>query len=168
MTRGYNYDGTAYYRARYYDPNIGRFISEDPIGFKGSGTNFYAYTKNNPINFGDPLGLCTKQQCQNSVLYLSILNGIGSALGVVNPSLTGTMVDAGKTYATNPVFAAGVGVLVSQLGSAVFTGAGAVKLTGLITEYALPGVGWIATGYVAYNALTDAIDYYNANIGACQ
>jgi RHS repeat-associated protein len=31
-----------YYRARYYDPIIGRFISEDPNGF-GAGVNFYAY-----------------------------------------------------------------------------------------------------------------------------
>ena len=36
--------GLYYYRARYYDPAIGRFISEDPIGF-GGGTNFYAYVK---------------------------------------------------------------------------------------------------------------------------
>jgi RHS repeat-associated protein len=32
---GHNYDFTAYHRARYYDPSIGRFISEDPIGFSG-------------------------------------------------------------------------------------------------------------------------------------
>jgi RHS repeat-associated protein len=34
--------GLYYYRARYYDPKIGRFISEDPIRFSG-GINFYAY-----------------------------------------------------------------------------------------------------------------------------
>jgi len=45
------------YRMRYYDQNVGRFLSEDPIGFKGSGTNFYAYVYNNPINLVDPLGL---------------------------------------------------------------------------------------------------------------
>lgn len=54
---GYVYDSTSYYRARYYDPAIGRFISEDPIGFQGSGTNFYAYVRNNPTNTFDPLGL---------------------------------------------------------------------------------------------------------------
>ena len=46
-----------YYRARYYDPTIGRFISEDPIRFKG-GFNFYGYTSNNPIGRRDPSGLC--------------------------------------------------------------------------------------------------------------
>ena len=45
-----------YYRARYYDPKIGRFISEDPIGFEG-GMNFYAYVFNNPVRFLDPYGL---------------------------------------------------------------------------------------------------------------
>jgi RHS repeat-associated protein len=50
-------NGLYFYRARYYNPAIGRFISEDPIGFQGSGTNFYAYVKNNPINLIDPLGL---------------------------------------------------------------------------------------------------------------
>jgi RHS repeat-associated protein len=47
-----------YYRARYYDPKIGRFISEDPIGFVG-GVNFYAYVHDNPLLFIDPFGLHT-------------------------------------------------------------------------------------------------------------
>jgi len=45
-----------YYRARYYDPQIGRFISEDPIGF-GGGMKFYSYVKNNPAKYVDPSGL---------------------------------------------------------------------------------------------------------------
>jgi RHS repeat-associated protein len=45
-----------YYRARYYDPTSGRFLSEDPINFVG-GINFYAYVKNNVPNTFDPLGL---------------------------------------------------------------------------------------------------------------
>jgi hypothetical protein len=47
------------YRARYYNPTTGRFLSEDPMGFAGSGTNLYAYAKNNPINLKDPYGLCS-------------------------------------------------------------------------------------------------------------
>ena len=47
--------GLYFYRARYYDPSIGRFISEDPIRF-GGGINFYYYVKNNPVNFVDPKG----------------------------------------------------------------------------------------------------------------
>jgi RHS repeat-associated protein len=47
-----------FYRARYYDPQGGRFISEDPIGFDG-GPNFYAYVKNSPVGKFDPTGLAT-------------------------------------------------------------------------------------------------------------
>src|SRR6266536_2397998 len=48
--------GLIYYRARWYDPQQGRFISEDPIGFRG-GINFYGFVENNPVNYIDPLGL---------------------------------------------------------------------------------------------------------------
>jgi RHS repeat-associated protein len=48
--------GLYYYRARYYDPMVGRFTSEDPIGF-GGGNNFYAYALNSPVNLTDPSGL---------------------------------------------------------------------------------------------------------------
>jgi RHS repeat-associated protein len=52
-------DGTGlyYYRARYYDPAIGRFISEDPARLWGGSTNFYAYAYDNPISYSDPFGL---------------------------------------------------------------------------------------------------------------
>ena len=57
-----------YYRARYYDPRGGRFLSEDPIGFGGGDIDLYAYAMNNPVNLTDPDGLqatcddpCTRQ-----------------------------------------------------------------------------------------------------------
>ena len=52
-------DGTGlyYYRARYYDPVLKRFISEDPIGLAG-GANVLAYVRGNPISLTDPEGLC--------------------------------------------------------------------------------------------------------------
>jgi RHS repeat-associated protein len=47
--------GLFFLRARYYDPTIGRFLSEDPVGFP-AGSNFYRYVGNGPIDFADPLG----------------------------------------------------------------------------------------------------------------
>jgi RHS repeat-associated protein len=44
-----------YYRARWYDAEQGRFISQDPIGFK-SGMNFYSYVSNTPLIKTDPSG----------------------------------------------------------------------------------------------------------------
>jgi RHS repeat-associated protein len=51
-------DGTGlyYYRARYYMPSCGRFISEDPIGTSG-GINLYGYVGGDPVNATDPMGL---------------------------------------------------------------------------------------------------------------
>lgn len=48
--------GLYFYRARYYHPGMGRFISEDPLHLNG-GLNFYAYVGGDPINRVDPLGL---------------------------------------------------------------------------------------------------------------
>jgi RHS repeat-associated protein len=45
-----------YYRARYYDPKLGRFSSEDPIGFMG-GVNYYLYVDARPTVVRDPSGL---------------------------------------------------------------------------------------------------------------
>lgn len=52
-------DGTGlyYYRARYYNAGLGRFISEDPLGFGGGQDNFYAYVRGNPLSYSDPFGL---------------------------------------------------------------------------------------------------------------
>jgi RHS repeat-associated protein len=51
---GFNYN-----RARYYNPQTGRFVNvnEDPLGFGGGNSNVYAYVANNPTNFNDPIGL---------------------------------------------------------------------------------------------------------------
>ena len=47
--------GLYYFRARYYDPTLGRFLTQDPKGF-AVGVNFYAAMGDNPINANDPYG----------------------------------------------------------------------------------------------------------------
>ncbi|SPF44946.1 hypothetical protein SBDP1_520001 [Syntrophobacter sp. SbD1] len=61
-------NGLYYMRARYYDPTVGRFISEDPLGFGGGDVNLSAYVQNNPVNMIDPDG-------KNPVL-IAILAGV--------------------------------------------------------------------------------------------
>jgi len=51
--------GLYYYRARYYNPEIGRFLQTDPSGY-GAGMNWYAYCGNNSTNCVDPSGLYAK------------------------------------------------------------------------------------------------------------
>ncbi|QQX82580.1 hypothetical protein JK628_15220 [Shewanella sp. KX20019] len=51
--------GLTYMQARYYDPLIGRFYSNDPIGFTGAVDTFnrYSYVANNPYKYTDPTGM---------------------------------------------------------------------------------------------------------------
>lgn len=51
--------GIYYFRARYYHPELGRFLSEDPAGFV-DGMSLYEYATGDPVNFFDPLGLGSK------------------------------------------------------------------------------------------------------------
>src|SRR4030095_9635745 len=43
-------------RARFYDTDIGRWISTDPLGFGGGDVNLFRYVRNNPTNYTDPSG----------------------------------------------------------------------------------------------------------------
>jgi RHS repeat-associated protein len=49
------YPQESYYRARYYDSSLGRFVSEDPVHFRG-GVDFYRYVRNRSLNLVDPTG----------------------------------------------------------------------------------------------------------------
>ncbi|MCK4735244.1 MAG: hypothetical protein KAT65_22515, partial [Methanophagales archaeon] len=75
--REYDEDtGLYYYRARYYDAEVGRFLSEDSIGGI-DGPNLYVYAKNNPVNFVDPSGEAIV------VSALGIYMGISGVIGAI-------------------------------------------------------------------------------------
>ncbi|MEX2316721.1 MAG: RHS repeat-associated core domain-containing protein [Pirellulales bacterium] len=64
------------YNARWYDPNTGRFLSEDPSGLDGGDANFYRYVGNSPLNATDPSGLWISKPTDN-------IFGFGQ--GTINP-----------------------------------------------------------------------------------
>jgi len=78
-----------YYRARYYDPEAGRFLSEDPIEFVDSGTNFYAYVHNNPTDLIDPLGLKVTIAIGDRT-YSSTGNSVAGTITVTSDQTTDT------------------------------------------------------------------------------
>jgi RHS repeat-associated protein len=69
--------GFTYLRNRWYDPQSGRFLTQDPIGLAG-GVNLYAYAGNNPVAYTDPFGLdpCSlhdRSKCE----FLKVSGSIG-------------------------------------------------------------------------------------------
>ncbi len=134
---GREYDsgtGLYYYRARYYDPEIGRFISEDPLEFK-AGVNFYSYVNNNPVNFNDPSGL------------LGFFGG---------PSIS-----AGTAPGAN-ASASAIGVFGTENGQIAITSSISVKGTNLATGAAGPGRGW--TGGFFINDVSDFLNSNSINL----
>jgi RHS repeat-associated protein len=63
-------DGTGlyFYRERYYNPTLQRFITEDPLEF-AAGVNFYGYVSGNPISIKDPSGLDWKYSQGSGAIY---------------------------------------------------------------------------------------------------
>jgi len=82
-------DGTGlfYYRARFYNPQFQRFITEDPFGFSG-GINHYVYAADEPISASDPFGLAPNMDVQ-----AALTNKIQNLFpGSVYDETTGTLI----------------------------------------------------------------------------
>lgn len=101
--------GLYYYRARHYDPTLGRFLQPDPLGYV-DGFNLYAYVGNNPINYWDPYGLFSWGNFGGAVAKGTVIGGIaGAGGGAVVGSLAGGV-------------GAGPGALAGGVGGAVTGG----------------------------------------------
>ncbi|MGV9503901.1 RHS repeat-associated core domain-containing protein [Streptomyces sp. NPDC003642] len=102
-------DGTGllYYRSRYYDPQTGRFISQDPIGHAG-GTNLYQYALSSPTTYTDPSG--------NSPLIAGCIIGgvVDGGLDWLTQRLSGRKVNWGQVGQS-----AALGCLGGMLGAGI-------------------------------------------------
>jgi RHS repeat-associated protein len=123
--QGREYDALVkayYFRDRMYDPEVRRFLSEDPIEFLGGDYNLYRFVGNNPTNYIDPSGL--ESWWQTIKIYAAatwevfveepataVVNGVtavandvgnnyqtlrNDGYGPVSAGLIGTMATAGK------------------------------------------------------------------------
>lgn len=89
--------GLYFYRARYYDPVLKRFISSDPIGLNG-GMNVYMYVNAAPTIYTDPLGL-TPGTTIGAGIGTAVLPGPGTVVG----ALVGTAIGIGIAMAVDTV-----------------------------------------------------------------
>ncbi|MHB1247544.1 MAG: RHS repeat-associated core domain-containing protein [Sulfuriferula sp.] len=132
--------GLYYYRARYYDPQLKRFISEDPIGL-GGGVNQYAYVGGNPISLIDPKGLWGFAGGFGGGYYLGF-GGEANSGGFYSPDAgtSGAYTSTGTGYGYN----AGLGVQMT-----LFLGKGTCSFQGKSKYYGITVFGWglgITTG----------------------
>ena len=100
--------GLYYYRARYFDSNAGRFISEDPIGFDADGSSFYTYSGNSPLSNFDPTGLARCIYVINGVDgggWLDCIPDNPRNHGVTFPAASGNNGDAKHECKDNPACA---------------------------------------------------------------
>ncbi len=100
-------DGLSQYRMRYYDANLGRFISEDPLGLAAGDASFYRYVYGDPTDIVDPFGLAGLEDLPDSVLdmladtpegvtdVLDVLGNLAAGMGDdLSMGLTGKIRDA--------------------------------------------------------------------------
>ena len=73
LTKEQDVSGLVYFGARYYNPIIGRFITQDPSGM-ADGPNMYVYVGNDPVNYVDLWGWRNNVKCVN--LICGGLNGL--------------------------------------------------------------------------------------------
>ncbi|MCO6455655.1 MAG: hypothetical protein J5I93_10210 [Pirellulaceae bacterium] len=130
--------GLVYLRARYYDPETGRFLSKDPAGFP-DGPNQYAYAGSNPVNYVDPSGQVIQIALLGIVGY-GVFNGGVSAVQsawrgdhwteVLNEAAKGTLQGASGAAA-----AIGVGLLTKNPWATSAAGSTASELTGEAVDW---------------------------------
>lgn len=116
-------------RARYYSPRLGRFMSEDPIGYAGGDYNLYRYVQNEPIGHRDPFGTVSGLEYGFDLTVASIVAGTVSA--AVNLVCQAYNSKDGSIDVIELAISGGLGAAVGAVGFVIATSslAGAVSFT---------------------------------------
>jgi RHS repeat-associated protein len=124
-----------YLRNRYYDPQLGRFTQEDPIGLAG-GLNLYGFAGGDPVNFSDPFGLCddpTDPKCRTLVddlrdrinaIERAVSHGVKQGLEEINRLIEKIPVLGDATKAATGVDPAGAPLSEGERGIALAAAVG--------------------------------------------
>ena len=141
--RGYYWDREFklyYLKSRYYDPEVGRFISPDSIEYLDpasiSGMNLYAYCGNNPVMYTDPEG-----HLFFTLLFGFLIGAVISAAVEINNQVNQYGWDASNWDWKQ--------IGLSSLGGGVAGVISAIPLGGAIGAFILGGVGAVAGGVIS-------------------
>ena len=107
--------------------------------------------------------------CQNGVLVGSIVQGIGTALGVGPPG-SDSAVDLAlliKNAIKDPGVGAQAAVVVASALRTLLAGPAAAELATIVGANYVPVVGWVATGFIIYKGIAAGNEYYSQNIQGC-
>jgi RHS repeat-associated protein len=157
--------GLDYYRARYYDPNVGRFISVDPLGFGAGDTNLYRYVGNNSTNYTDPSGQILPFLAAFWVGGLAVA-GAGAIFGGV----TGFAKSLANSYDNGEQLSLGVignaigeGVKGAAVGAVYgFAIGGAIAATAVASTFLAAAAGVGMAAYGLYNSAGSAVENFQA------
>lgn len=155
-------NGLYYMKARYYDSSVGRFISEDPLGFGGGDVNLMAYVGNNPVNYNDPLGT---DKISTTLGVLSAIAGTASlipgvdavAIPVTGGLLAASVIYTGyQAYKSGGIdFGSGKDLTLAAVDTAVLLAAKSFPLTSvLVGTGIMRPLEIINTGYDGVKSLS--------------
>lgn len=71
--------GLLFYRARYYNPTLARFMSQDPMALDAGDNNLYRYVLNNPLGARDPSGLLLENALIRGAMIGAVFGAIGAS-----------------------------------------------------------------------------------------
>jgi RHS repeat-associated protein len=146
--------GLFYLHARYYDPEIGRFISPDPTvpSTASVGLNRYAYAANDPVNYTDTNGLWPSLHVFKTIARA----GVRGAVGLVSAAFSGV---ASATEYSVDRYGAGVEYVAEKSGGIPLIGG---VVVGVLATCPMTGIAWAIHDYdgwvrpAAQGAIMDA------------
>jgi RHS repeat-associated protein len=158
-----NETGLYYYNARYYDPQLCRFITADTLvvhGYDPQDLNRYAYARNNPLKYTDPSGHGFGSWLKR--VFKSILGGIAAGVAFIAAAPLGPVA---QLVAAGAAYGAVTGGIDGGIKGAL-AGAGSGAVGGLAIAFGGPTAAWLAfTATAAYTGLTQGAEGL-ANLGA--